>query len=96
MEWLLDHPNVNGLFNMGTGKARSFADMTRAVYAAVGAEANITYRAMPEELRGKYQYFTQADMNKLRAAGYTAPFTSVEEGMRIYVQDYLMREDSYI
>lgn len=96
MLWLLDHPKVNGLFNMGSGQARSFADMARAVYAAAGTEPKISYRDMPEELRGKYQYFTQADMNKLRAAGYTAPFTPLEEGIRQYVQDFLMKPDPYI
>lgn len=96
MLWLLDHPKVNGLFNMGTGQARSFADLARAVYVACGAEPKIAFRDMPEELRGKYQYFTQADMNKLRAAGYTAPFTSLEEGVRQYVQDFLMKPDPYI
>lgn len=96
MLWLLDRPKVNGLFNMGTGQARSFADMAGAVYKALGKEPLLTYRDMPEELRGKYQYFTQADMNKLRAAGYTTPFTPVEEGIRLYVQDYLAKEDPYI
>ncbi len=96
MLWLLDRPKVNGLFNMGTGRASSFADMASAVYRALGKEPLLTYRDMPEELRGKYQYFTQADMNKLRAAGYTAPFTPVEEGIRLYVQDFLVKEDPYI
>ncbi len=96
MMWMLDNPKINGLFNMGSGQARSFADMTKAVYAACGKEPQITYRDMPEELRGKYQYFTQADMSKLREAGYDKPFTSVEEGMRLYVQEYLMEEDNYI
>lgn len=96
MLWLLDRPKVNGLFNMGTGKARSFADMASAVYRALGKQPALTYRDMPENLRGKYQYFTQADMGKLRAAGYTAPFTSIEEGMRRYVQDYLVKDDPYI
>ncbi|HAX91294.1 MAG TPA: ADP-glyceromanno-heptose 6-epimerase, partial [Rhodospirillaceae bacterium] len=90
------HPNVNGLFNMGSGKARSFADMAAAVYRAAGCEPKITYRDMPEELRGKYQYFTEADMTKLRAAGYDKPFTQLEEGIRLYVQNYLEKEDPYI
>ncbi len=96
MLWLLDRPKVNGLFNMGTGQARSFADMAGAVYKALGKEPMLTYRDMPENLRGKYQYFTEADMSKLRAAGYTAPFTSIEDGMRKYVQDFLVKEDPYI
>ncbi|MDD3181823.1 MAG: ADP-glyceromanno-heptose 6-epimerase [Alphaproteobacteria bacterium] len=96
MIWFLENPKINGLFNMGSGQARSFADMAKAVYVAAGAEPKITYRDMPEELRGKYQYFTQADMTKLREAGYTAPFTQLEEGIRKYVQDFLEKQDPYI
>ncbi|HBM90691.1 MAG TPA: ADP-glyceromanno-heptose 6-epimerase [Rhodospirillaceae bacterium] len=96
MVWMLDHPDINGLFNMGTGQARSFADMTKAVYAACGKESQITYRDMPKELRGKYQYFTQADMSKLREAGYDKPFTSIEKGMSLYIQEHLLKEDPYI
>lgn len=96
MLWLLDHPKINGLFNMGTGRARSFADMAGAVYKALGKEPMLTFRDMPEELRGKYQYFTQADMSKLRAAGYTAPFTSVEDGIAKYVRDHLVSPDPYL
>ncbi|NTU76485.1 MAG: ADP-glyceromanno-heptose 6-epimerase [Alphaproteobacteria bacterium] len=96
MLWLLDHPKVNGLYNLGTGKARSFADLAKAVYAAVGKEPLLTYRDMPEELRARYQYFTEANMNKLRAAGYTAPFTELEEGVRQYVQNYLATTDAYM
>ncbi|MFA6279984.1 MAG: ADP-glyceromanno-heptose 6-epimerase [Bdellovibrionales bacterium] len=96
MLWLLDHPAVNGLFNMGSGKARSFADMAAAVYVAAGATPQITYRDMPEVLRDKYQYFTQANMDKLRAAGYDAPMTPLEEGIRLYVQNHLEKEDPYV
>jgi ADP-L-glycero-D-manno-heptose 6-epimerase len=96
MLWLLDHPRINGLFNLGTGQARSFADLAGAVYAALGKEPKIAYRDMPVELRGKYQYFTQAEMGKLRAAGYTAPFTPLENGVKTYVQDFEMKSDRYI
>ncbi|MDX9689228.1 MAG: ADP-glyceromanno-heptose 6-epimerase [Proteobacteria bacterium] len=96
MLWLLDNPKVNGLFNMGTGQARSFADLGRAVYDAVGTRPMIQYRDMPEELRGKYQYFTQANMSKLRAAGYSKPFSSLEDGIKAYVQDFLAKDDPYI
>lgn len=96
MMWLLDHPKVNGLFNVGTGTARSFADLAKAVYVSAGKDPMIKYRDMPEELRGKYQYFTEAAMSKLRAAGYTAPFTSLEEGVRLYVQNYLAQQDPYV
>ena len=94
--WFLDHPNISGLYNLGTGQARSFADLAKAVYRASGKDPHITFRPMPEELRGKYQYFTQADMTKLRTTGYTEAFTSLEEGVRIYVQDYLSQNDKYV
>jgi len=96
MMWLFENPKVNGLFNVGTGKARSFADLARAVYAAAGKEPQIAFRDMPEELRDRYQYFTQANMAKLRAAGYDAPMTDLEEGVRLYVQDYLSQADRYV
>ncbi len=96
MLWLLDHPKVNGLFNLGTGQARSFADLARAVYQAAGKTPLIDFRDMPQELRGKYQYFTQADMTKLRGAGYDQPFTNLEEGVRLYVQTYLATADRYV
>lgn len=96
MLWFLDHPKIGGLFNVGTGKARNFADLAVAVYQAAGKAPQIRYRDMPEELRDKYQYFTEADMGKLRAAGYTSPFTSLEDGVRLYVQDYLMQKDRYL
>ncbi len=96
MLWLLDHQKVNGLFNIGTGTARSFADLTKAVYEAAGKDPMIRYRDMPEEIRDRYQYFTEAAMGKLRAAGYTAPMTSIEDGVRLYVQKFLAQQDPYI
>ena len=94
--WLLEHPEVSGLFNVGSGKARSFHDLAKAAFHALGLQEKIAYREMPEELRGKYQYYTQADLSRLRAAGYAAPMTSLEDGVRRYVQEYLDREDSYV
>lgn len=96
MLWLYEHPRITGLFNLGTGNARSFADLAVAVYRAAGKAPLIQYREMPEELRAKYQYFTEADMGKLRAAGYTAPFATLEDGIKIYVQDYLAKADPYL
>ena len=95
MCWLFDHPDVSGLFNMGTGKARSFADLARAVFAALGKEANIDYVDTPEEIREKYQYFTEAKMDRLGAAGYDKAFTAIEEGVGRYVRDYLDTDDPY-
>ena len=93
--WMLEHRSVSGLFNVGTGEARSFYDLAAATWAALGKKPKITYVDMPESLRDKYQYFTQADMHKLRSVGYSAPMTSLEEGVRCYVQDYLNAPDCY-
>ena len=93
--WLLEHPGVNGLFNVGSGKARSFADMANALFAAVGHEPKISYIDMPHEIRPKYQYLTEAKMDRLQAAGYTQPMHTLEEGVRDYVQTYLAQEDQY-
>jgi len=84
--WLLRNPAVSGLFNVGSGTARSFLDLVKAVGAAVGREPDIRFIDTPVELRDKYQYFTQADMTKLRAAGFDHPFHSLEDGVRDYVR----------
>jgi len=89
-----EHPEVCGLFNCGTGVARSWNDLTRAVFAALGREPKINYIDMPDTLRDRYQYHTEADMAKARAAGYDAPFTSLEDGVQAYVQDYLLKNSS--
>ena len=93
--WMLEHREVSGLFNVGTGEARSFHDLAAATWAALGKEPQIVYVDMPETLRDKYQYYTQANLTKLRAVGYTAPMTSLEDGVRQYVQGYLNCEDMY-
>lgn len=93
--WLLENPEVNGLFNVGTGKARSFKDLAEATFAANDTAPKINYTDMPQQLRGKYQYYTQAEMDKLKAAGYTKPFTSLEDGIARYVQGYLLKDDPY-
>ena len=93
--FMLAHPAVNGLFNVGTGKARSFYDLAKATWNALGKKEKIVFKEMPQELRGKYQYFTQADMTKLRAVGYDAPATTLEDGVRQYVTRYLNCEDMY-
>jgi len=93
--WLLDHPKVDGLFNLGTGQARSFDDLARAVFAALNRPANIKYVDMPEVIRPNYQYFTEASMDRLRKAGYTKPFTSIADGVREYVGRYLSQPERY-
>lgn len=89
--FMMDNPSVSGLFNLGTGKARSFYDLAAATFKAMGREPNIKFIEMPEHLRAKYQYYTQAEMSKLREAGYKEPFYTLEEGAADYVQNYLMR-----
>jgi ADP-L-glycero-D-manno-heptose 6-epimerase len=83
------HPN-SGLFNLGTGQARSFLSLAQSVFAALEIPENIVFTDMPLDIRDKYQYFTQADMTKLKKAGYNKPFTSLENGVKDYVQNYLM------
>lgn len=92
---LKQKPAANAIYNIGTGQARSFKDLATSVMTSMAREPNITYIDMPQDLQGKYQYFTQAEMQKLRNAGYKKPFTSLEEGVKDYVQNYLMQEDAY-
>ena len=93
--WLMDTPGVSGLFNLGTGQARSYLDLAHAVCDAAGVPRNIEFIDMPEALRGQYQSFTQAEMGSLRTAGYAGQFTPIEEGVRRYVRDYLTQPDPY-
>ncbi|MBF0354557.1 MAG: ADP-glyceromanno-heptose 6-epimerase [Alphaproteobacteria bacterium] len=95
MMWLLDNPHVSGLYNLGTGQARSFLDLASSVYRALGKEPYIKYIDTPAEIRSKYQYFTEARMARLRAAGYVRSFTSLEDGVTRYVQKYLASPDPY-
>ena len=87
--FFLDHPELTGLFNAGTGVARTWLDLAAAVFAAMGREPRIVFVDMPEAIRDKYQYHTQADISKLRAAGYDRPFTPLEDGIRDYVRRHL-------
>lgn len=96
MLWLLDNPGVNGMFNLGTGSARSFAELAAALFDALGRPADIKYVDTPEAIREKYQYFTEARMMRLRAARFDAPFTSLEEGVTRYVAEYLATNDHYL
>ncbi len=95
VEWMLENPHINGIFNVGTGAARSFGDLAAALFRATGQSPRIEYVDMPESLRSRYQYFTQADINALRAAGYDRPMTSLEEGVSDYVINYLSQQDPY-
>ncbi|MDD1518354.1 MULTISPECIES: ADP-glyceromanno-heptose 6-epimerase [Bradyrhizobium] len=93
--WLLATPSVSGLFNVGTGKARSFKDLMLAAYAALGARPNIEYIDMPEQIRDSYQYFTQSEVDRLLRAGYNGGFTTLEDAVKAYVGDYLDRPDRF-
>jgi ADP-L-glycero-D-manno-heptose 6-epimerase len=91
--FFLENPEVNGIFNIGTGQARSWLDLANAVFAAMGKTSNIEFIPMPEKLRDKYQYFTQADISKLRHAGYRKTTTDLESAVADYVQKYLMKDE---
>jgi ADP-L-glycero-D-manno-heptose 6-epimerase len=93
--WLYDHPAVSGLFNIGSGTARSFKDLATAVFAAADKPTRIDYVDTPLEIRDKYQYFTEARLERLRAAGYAGQFATLEDGVRRYVREFLMRDDPY-
>ncbi len=87
--YFLDHRDGGGLFNCGTGQARSWKDLAMSVFAAMNVQPQINFIEMPAILQGKYQYFTQAPMEKMRQAGYAAPFTSLEAAVADYVTSYL-------
>jgi ADP-L-glycero-D-manno-heptose 6-epimerase len=89
---LAANPSANGIFNIGSGQSRSWNDLAGAVFAALGREPHIEYIDMPEAIRDKYQYFTQADIHKLLATGYDQPVTSLEDAVRDYVVNYLVPE----
>lgn len=93
--WMYQNPGVSGLFNLGTGKARSFNDLASAMFAAAGKKQKIQYIDMAPDLVARYQNYTQADMGKLRAAGYDKPFTELEVGVEDYVKNYLSMADKF-
>lgn len=93
--FFLRAPAISGLFNVGSGRARTFYDLAKASQKAAGQEVNVRYIEMPESLRPQYQYHTCADLTKLRAVGYSAEMTSLEEGVRKYVQEFLSQDDIY-
>jgi ADP-L-glycero-D-manno-heptose 6-epimerase len=95
VRWLLDTPAVSGIFNVGTGEARSFRDLMMALFAALGRKPTIEYIDMPASIRDSYQYFTRADTGNLRRAGYNADFTALEAAVKHYVNSYLDRPDRY-
>ncbi len=90
--WFLDHPDANGIFNCGTGQARTFNDLAQAIFVALKLPAEIDYIPTPESIRASYQYFTQADLTKVRGVGYTRPFTPLEDAINDYVGRYLLND----
>lgn len=88
--YFMQHRKNSGIYNLGTGQARSFYELGKSVFAAMGLKQEITYIDIPEDIREKYQYYTQADISKLRNAGYNESFYSLEEGIKDYVQNYLI------
>jgi ADP-L-glycero-D-manno-heptose 6-epimerase len=95
IEFFLENEKLHGIYNLGSGKARSFNDVGKAMFAALGYKSNIEYFDMPQGLRDKYQYFTEADMSKLRNAGYKKPFTLLEEAVSDYIKTYLSKDNPY-
>ena len=93
--WLLATPSVSGLFNVGTGTARSFKDLMLSAYAALRAAPNIEYVDMPEQIRGSYQYFTQSEVDRLRRAGYNGGYTPLEDAVATYVRGFLDSADRF-
>ena len=91
--WLLAHPGVSGIYNLGSGRARSFRELIEALFRAADKPLRVDYVDMPPGLRDRYQYYTQADMSRLRAAGYDRPFTTLEDGIADYVWLYLSQAD---
>jgi ADP-L-glycero-D-manno-heptose 6-epimerase len=95
--WLLDHPKVSGLYNLGSGTARSFLDVAKALMATLPKlNLAVEYFDMPEALKPGYQYMTEAPIQRLKAAGYDRPFASIEDGIKDYVANFLEAADPYL
>jgi ADP-L-glycero-D-manno-heptose 6-epimerase len=93
--WLMEHTPASGLYNVGTGKARTFHDLALAIFKALNLPANISFVDTPADIRDKYQYFTEADMSKLYTAGYPTPAYTLEDGVMEYVTDYLEKREYF-
>ncbi|MCR4817216.1 MAG: ADP-glyceromanno-heptose 6-epimerase [Bacteroidales bacterium] len=95
MLWMMEHKEVKGLFNVGTGHATTYNIVARSVAESMGVEPVIEYIEMPDSVKNQYQYFTEADLTKLRRAGYTASMTSVPDGVELYVKGFLSQANCY-
>ena len=95
MLWIRQQVHLDGFYNVGTGSARTWLELMRALYVATGHELQVDWVDTPREIRDRYQYFTEAKLERLAAAGYERSFTSLEAGVACYLSDYLMTEDPY-
>jgi ADP-L-glycero-D-manno-heptose 6-epimerase len=95
LAFMMDRKKQSGIYNLGSGKARTFKDLVEATFSAMNIKSNISYIATPIDLRDKYQYFTEADMQKLKTVGYKKSFTNLEDGVKDYVQNYLIEKKYY-
>ena len=93
--WFLEHRPENSIYNLGTGKARSFIDLAKSIFSAMNIKENIEFIDMPKDIRDKYQYFTEANMAKLHNIGYNNPFYSLEDGISDYVKNYLIPDKCF-
>ena len=93
--WFLEHRPENSIYNLGTGKARSFIDLAKSIFSAMNIKENIEFIDMPKDIRDKYQYFTEANMTKLHNIGYNNPFYSLENGISDYVKNYLIPDKCF-
>jgi ADP-L-glycero-D-manno-heptose 6-epimerase len=93
--FLMHHRKNSGIYNLGSGKARTFLDLTKAVFKAMNKPEDISFIDTPVDIRDKYQYFTEADMGKMKKIGYDKPFTSLEDGVKDYVGTYLGKSPKY-
>ena len=96
MVWLMQYPAALGLFNVGTGKTRSFGDLAQAIFKALNQQPEILYVDTPLPIRDKYQCFTEAKMTRLRHAGYSKSFSGLKQDVARYVQDFLLKDDPYL
>jgi ADP-L-glycero-D-manno-heptose 6-epimerase len=96
MLWFYERPQLKGIYNLGRGKAQSWNDMADALFKAADRPRNVEYVEMPDSIRNQYQYFTEADLTKLRKTGYAAPFMDLEAGVADYVKHHLSQEDPYL
>ncbi|MDY6934467.1 MAG: ADP-glyceromanno-heptose 6-epimerase [Spirochaetota bacterium] len=96
MWWLYLNPEINGIFNLGTGTARTWNDLSAAIFSAMGHDLSIEYIDMPDSIKNRYQYFTKAQMDKLRDTGYTTQFRTLEEAVLDYVSNYLTKDNQHL